>query len=247
MSEPIDSPGPKPRRHLFGFLDETGLLMSPTTDKFFGLGLLVVPRTKPLHDELIKFRQRQHYDKEFKFANVRRNNLSLYKGLLDIFFDTVQARFCVVIYDKTKINKSKSYAKTYNMFAGELISETILMTEASPNSEYLSILADDVSTAIDDSFEKEMRSAVKSSLRRNALYGVFRLESHAISEIQLTDVLLGTVAYAYKIREGIIQSGPANAKLELVKYFQTKIGTNNLSASFIRRVKKGVQVKVIEK
>jgi hypothetical protein len=247
MNDETEPPGPKPRKHFFGFLDETGLLMSPPTDRFFALGLIVVPRTKPLHDELIKFRQRQHYTEEFKFTNVRRKNLSLYKGLLDIFFDTVEARFCVVVYDKTKLAKNRDYAKVYNAFAGELIAETVMMTESALRSEYLSILADDVSTAIDDSFEKEMKDKVKKTLRRNALFGVFRLESHAISEIQLTDVLLGTVAYSFKIREGIIQSGVANAKLDLVKHFQSKIGSSSLSASFSRKIKKGVQVKVIEK
>ncbi len=246
--EQADTPGPKPRRHFFGFLDETGLLQSPPTDRFFALGLLVVPRTKPLHDELIKYRQRQHYNKEFKFTNVRRNNLALYKGLIDIFFDTVQARFCAIVYDKNSIDRSKkNYAKVYNTFAGELISETVIMTEEMQRSEYLTILADDVSTAIDDSFEKEIKEGVRKGLRRNALFGVFRLESHAISEIQVADVLLGTVAYAFKLREGIIQSGPTNAKLDLVKHFQSKIGASSLSTSFVRRIKKGVQVKVIEK
>jgi len=246
---PPETPGPKQRRHFFGFLDETGLLQSPTTDRFFGLGILVIPRTKPMHDELLKYRQRKNFYGEFKFTNVRRNNLSLYKGLVDIFFETVQARFCVVVHDKRFLIKRhvKNYAKIYNSFAGELIAEAVKMNDMATSSEYLTILADDVSTAIDDSFEKEMKEKVKSILRRNALFGVFRLESHAISEIQLTDVLLGTVAYAFKVREGLIQSGPANAKLDLVKYFQTRMGVRNLSTSFNNRIRKGVQVKVIEK
>lgn len=247
---PADTPGPKPRRHFFGFLDETGLLQSPSTDRFFGLGILIIPRTKPLHDELLKYRQRKNFYDEFKFTYVRRNNLALYKGLIDIFFDTVQARFCVVVYDKRLLDRkrgNRKYSKVYNNFAGELISEAVIMNDTASRSEYLTILADDVSTAIDDSFEKEMKEKVKSMLRRNALFGVFRLESHAISEIQLTDVLLGTISYAFKVREGLIQSGPANAKLDLVKHFQARIGVPALSTSFYRRIKKGVKVKVIEK
>ncbi len=247
ITQPSETPGPKPRRHFFGFLDETGLLMSPTTDRIFGLGLLVVPRTKPLHDEILKYRQRQNFNKEFKFTYVRRHNLGLYKGLVDTFLATEQARLCVVVYDKSKMPRNKNYAKVYNAFAGDLIADTVSMNPASRASEYLSILADDVSTAIDDSFEKEMKAQVKATLRRNALFGVFRLESHAISEIQLVDVLLGIIAYSFKVRDGQIQSGPMNAKLDLVKYFQAKIGVSSISTSFYHRGRMGVQVKVIEK
>jgi hypothetical protein len=35
----MDNMGPKPRLHLFGFLDETGLLHDPI-DRVFGLGFL---------------------------------------------------------------------------------------------------------------------------------------------------------------------------------------------------------------
>lgn len=238
------STGPKPLCHLFGFMDETGLLTTPKTDRIFGLGLLIVSKTKYMHDQLVKYRQRKSFNDEFKFSRVRRNNLPLYKGLVDIFFDTVSARFCVLIVDKKNIT-IKKHTKAYNSFAGALIAKSIDSSDGS-HSEYITILADDVSTAIDDGYEKEIKAKVKRVLRRNALYGVCRLESHALTEIQLCDVLLGAVAYSFKIREGILKS-PNAAKVDLVKYIQTKLGVAQLSITFDNYGPKGVRFHVIEK
>ena len=239
-------PGPKPRAHLFGFMDETGLLSTPDTDKIFGLGLLLLPKTKYLHDELIKYRQRRSFRDEFKFSHVRRDNLQLYKGLVDLFFDSRNARFCAIIIDKKNVKvRSPKHTKAYNAFAGEMIADAISASN-SGSSEYVTILADDVSTAIDDGYEKEIKLKVKRILRRNALFGVCRLESHALTELQLCDVILGAIAYSFKLREGLLKN-PNPAKVELMKYVQSKIGIDRLSKTFSNRCKNGVVFSVKEK
>lgn len=239
-------PGPKARAHLFGFMDETGLLSTPDTDKIFGLGLLLLPKTKYLHDELIKYRQRRLYHDEFKFSLVRRSNLQLYKGLVDLFFESRNARFCAIIIDKKNIKvKSPKHTKAYNAFAGEMIADAISVSSRS-NSEYVTILADDVSTAIDDGYEREIKLKVKRMLRRNALFGVCRLESHALTELQLCDVILGSIAYSFKLRENLLKK-PNPAKVELMKYVQAKIGVDRLSKTFSHRCKNGIIFSVKEK
>jgi hypothetical protein len=50
---PKEITGPKPRSHVFGFLDETGLLASPS-DHFFELGLVVVQSPRTLHRSIVK-------------------------------------------------------------------------------------------------------------------------------------------------------------------------------------------------
>ena len=82
------NPGPKPRINLFGYLDETGLLHSPATDKVFGLGLTICHNPKQLHRDIINFRNKRKFYKEFKFTEIRNENLPVYKGLVDIFFNT---------------------------------------------------------------------------------------------------------------------------------------------------------------
>jgi hypothetical protein len=50
----------------------------------------------------------------------------------------------------------------------------------------------------------------------------------------MTDVLLGIVAYAYKVKFGMVKAG--GAKLAMVKYLQKKLDIEKLSES--REIKK---------
>jgi len=239
-------PGPKARAHLFGFMDETGLLTTPDTDRIFGLGLLILPKTKYLHDQFVKYRQRTGYDGEFKFTNVRRNNLNLYKGFVDLFFETRNVRYSAIMIDKKNIKlRSNKHTRAYNAFAGELIARAISASKDS-QSEYITILADDVSTSIDDKYEKEIKAKVNRMLRRNALFGVCRLESHALTEIQMCDVLLGAIAYAFKLRAGVITK-PSIYKVQLMKHIQMRIGIDSLSKAFMQHARNGVNFQVQEK
>ena len=224
--------GPKPRVNLFGYLDETGLLHSPATDKVFGLGLTICHNPKQLHRDIINFRNKRKFYKEFKFTDIRNENLPVYKGLVDIFFNSKNVSFSSLVFDKKQLNLSKffggDYERAYGVYVARLVSNA-LEAESSKGSNYIVILADDVSTSKNDQFEKVVKEKVKMRLRRNAVFGVARLESHAITEIQMTDVLLGIVAYAYKVKFGMVKA--SGAKLAMVKYLQAKLDVDKLSES----------------
>ncbi|MBI1856781.1 DUF3800 domain-containing protein [Candidatus Saccharibacteria bacterium] len=229
--------GPKPRINLFGYLDETGLLHSPATDKVFGLGLTICHNPKKLHRDIINFRNRRKYYKEFKSTDIRTQNLPIYKELLDIFFDSHSVSFSGLLFDKKQLDLNKyfkgDYERAYGVYVAKLISDA-LEAESSKGSNYIVVLADDVSTSKDDHFEKVVKEKVKMRLRRNAVFGVARLESHAITEIQMTDVLLGIVAYSFKVKFGMVKG--KGAKLEMVKYMQKKLGVSKLSQT--QKIKK---------
>lgn len=229
--------GPKPRVNLFGYLDETGLLHSPATDKVFGLGLTICHNPKQLHRDIIHFRNKRKFYQEFKFTDIRNNNLAIYKSLIDIFFSIKNVSFSCLVFDKKQLDLEKffsgNYERAYGVYVARLVSSA-LEAESSKGSNYIVILADDVSTSKNDQFEKVVKEKVKMRLRRNAVFGVARLESHAITEIQMTDVLLGIVAYAYKVKFGMVKAG--GAKLAMVKYLQKKLDIEKLSES--REIKK---------
>lgn len=229
--------GPKPRINLFGYLDETGLLHSPATDKVFGLGLTICHNPKLLHRSIINFRNKRKFYREFKFSDIRNENLPVYKGLIDIFVDTQNVSFSCIVFDKKQLDLKKyfkgDYERAYGVYVARLVSNA-LEAESSKGSNYIVLLADDVSTSKNDRFEKVVKEKVKMRLRRNAVFGVARLESHAITEIQMTDVLLGIVAYAYKVKFGMVKA--SGAKLEIVKYLQKKLEIDKLSES--REIKK---------
>ncbi|MGB4800746.1 MAG: DUF3800 domain-containing protein [Candidatus Saccharimonadales bacterium] len=229
--------GPKPRVNLFGYLDETGLLHSPATDKVFGLGLIVCHNPKQLHRDIINFRNRRKYYKEFKSTDIRTHNLPIYKELIDVFVGSGNVSFSSLLFDKKLLDLNKffkgNYEKAYGVYVAKLIADA-LEDESSKGSNYIVVLADDVSTSKDDKFEKVVKEKVKMRLRRNAVFGVARLESHAITEIQMTDVLLGIVAYAFKVKFGMVKG--KGAKLEIVKYLQKKLDIDKLSET--QKIKK---------
>ncbi len=238
------STGPKPRSHVFGYLDETGLLHSPATDRFFGLGLVVLQNPRELHRRVIQLKNKQHFYEEFKFTDINHKNLPLYVNLIDIIFSTYKLRFNCYIVDKTKA-KSGHAVRSYNGYAGYLIANAIDQQD-SRSSEYITVLADDVSTnSIDDQFEKMVRERIRRVTRRNALFGICRVESHAVTEIQISDVLIGSVAYAYKMSVGTVTGKTAKAKL--VKHIQGKLNTFSLAQNHNLHLKNSIMFCVTEK
>lgn len=233
--------GPKQRRDLHGYMDETGLLHRKE-DKLFGLGLIASPNINILHRNLIKYRNRKNYYKEFKFTDVGTHNILYYKGLIDEFFNTPNSIFTAFFYDKESLI-IKNHEKAYNAFCGSMIAD--LIKDLGDNfTDYLTILADDLSTSKADHFEREIKAKVKRKIRRSAVTSIIRLESHAVTEIQLCDVILGSVAYSFKIRNGLVK--PNKAKLQLVKHIQLRAKVPELSCSMDRKVKKGVIFKIKE-
>lgn len=229
----------KPRRNVFGFLDETGLLHGPATDRFFGLGLLVVHQPAALHRAIVRYKNRAEFFGEFKFSHTSHQNVQLYKGFVDQFFDAADVRFSCVIYDKNMLDIGTHYAnqfnRAYNSFAARLIAKSIHRSR-----EYIALIADDVSTSKDDNYEKEIRERVRRRLRRSAMFGTFRTESHAVSELQLCDVLLGAVAFSFKVRHRLTRPGPRHrARLQLVQHIQARLGIQKLSGQCNRRLKSG--------
>src|SRR5262249_40882448 len=148
-------------------------------------------------------------------------NVNLYKDFIDLFFQQNNINFSAVLYDEKKLDIAKHFSgdgdRAYNSFAARLIYKSLGV------SDYIVVLADDKNTKKTDNFEKQVKEKVKHLTRRNALFGFCKLESHAVSEIQLVDVLLGTVAYAYKIKMGLLIPAKKSAKLKLVKHLQKKL------------------------
>lgn len=231
------SSGPKQRAHVFGYLDETGLLHTPDTDRFFGLGLLVLPNPRDIHRRIIQLKNKYHFYQEFKFNGVTSANLSIYKRMIDICYEIQGLRFNAHIIDKTKAS-SEHHVRSYNGYAGYLIAHAI--DQANPLvSEYITILADDVSTnSIDDQFEKMVRNRVQRVTRRNALFGICRVESHAITELQICDVFVGAVTFSHKMGAGIVST--KGAKAQLVKYIQKKLNVFSLSQPHNLHLRNGI-------
>ena len=217
----MSKPDPKPITIVLRFIDEVGLLSSPKKDRVFGLGLIKLQDPGILHREITKYKSRTKFHEEFKFSDVSNFNIKFYKQLIDLYFSVEETYFSCNIFDKTKLikntNLKRDYQKDYNTQIAKLIAKSL------DTSEYIVILADDISNPKSDNYEEYIKEKVKASTRRNALFGICRVESHAISAIQMVDVLLGTIAYGFKIKHNLIKSNRNNAKFKLLKYVQRKL------------------------
>lgn len=90
-----------------------------------------------------------------------------------------------------------------------------------------------------------VRNRIRLVTRRNALFGICRIESHAVTELQICDVLIGAVAYAHKMRVGSVSTrGP---KAQLVKYLQQKLNVNSLSRNLDLHLHNGLVFCVTQK
>lgn len=239
-----NKPGPKTSKTAFGFMDEVGLLHSPKEDRVFGLGLLKLQHPTDLHREIIRYKNKSNFHNEFKFSEIRDSNLKLYKGLLDVYLTIHHTKFSCIIFDKSGLDINKffknDYYKAYNAFTAKLIAECLEV------SEYIMVLADDISTPKSDHFEKEVKEKVRNKTRRNALFGICRIESHAVSEIQMVDLLLGVIAYSFKIKYKLITPNRKSAKFRLVKYLQKHLNIDQLSESITLKMKFGRRLEIKE-
>lgn len=237
-------PGPKQVKNVFGFLDESGLLHTPKTDRVFALALLKLQHPSVLHRQIIKYKQKHLFFQEFKFSNLTNKNFSLYRGLIDLFFGVPNSYFHILVFDKNKVDikryHNNNQFKAYNAFVARLIADCL------DSGEYISMIADDVTTPKDDNFEREIRYKVKRRLRRNALFGIVRAESHSFSELQITDLLLGIVAYAFKVKYKVITPNDKTPKLRLVKHLQKKLSISILSEFMNRKMRFGRIFKIEE-
>jgi Protein of unknown function (DUF3800) len=216
------------KKYIFGFMDETGILNSTTTERVFAIGLLKLHHPKDVHREIISLKDRRQFHNEFKFTNITSKNQRLYCELIDIFFKNKECSFSCIVFDKTKIDLNKffngNYINAYNSYCAKLIADSL------DKGEYIAIIADDISRPKSDNFEKKIKTKIKKKINRNALFGIVRVESHAISELQLVDVLLGLVGYSYKLKYN--KESPSKVKLHMLKHLQEKLKINLLSENF---------------
>lgn len=237
-------PGPKPTSNVFGFIDEIGLLTTPKSDQLFGLGIVKLEHPSFLHREIVTYKNKFDYHTEFKFSDVSPHNLIHYKNLLNIYFSLTNSYLSCLMLDKSKFDIKtyfkNDYQKAYNSFLAKMVADSL------DTSEYIVLLADDISTPKTDTFENAIKSKIKKRTRRNALFGICRLDSKAVSEIQVVDVLLGTIAYAFKIKYGLITPKRSNPKFKLLKHLQKHINTDFLAESNEFKLRYGRTVKIEE-
>lgn len=207
----------------FIFLDETGVLPSPR-DRFFAVGLLKCPEPAVIQRPIQTLRDKKEFRAEMKWSEVRLNVLPLYRQSLGYFFDCREAKFACFVTDKTVNNPIARFGnqwRAYERLAAQLLVGNIR------KGELVTILADEYSTPPTERFEENVRELVHKKLGAEAICGVCRMRSTGVDLFQVLDVLLGAVAYDYKLSAGLVNPSKVateNPKGRLLAFIKDRFG-----------------------
>ncbi len=150
---------------------------------------------------------------EIKWVKVSPAKLDFYLAVMDYFFDDDDLHFRGLIADKTKLDH-KEYHQTHDDWYYKMYFD-MLKVILFPNSRYRIYIdiKDTQSKSKVENLQKlhEVLSNNMYDFRREVIERVQAVHSHEVEQLQLADLLIGTVAYANRNLQ------TSQAKLELVK------------------------------
>jgi hypothetical protein len=193
------------------FLDETGTI---DRGRFFGVGCLKLDEPSVLLRQVQALRDRRNFHiahgNELHFADVTRGTLPIYKEAIDLVAAS-GASFSCFIADRTANDPVARFGSSWKAY--EKLATQLLLGTISPR-EILTVLADNYSTPQTVQFEIDVKNAVNRRLHgRLAVSSVFRLDSKSTDGLQLVDILLGAVAFEYKLNTGKCTPGSVKDQL----------------------------------
>jgi hypothetical protein len=203
----------------FIFLDETGRL-PVARDRFFAVGLLKCPEPAAIQRPMQRLRDQKEFRAEMKWSEVRLNTLPIYRKALSYFFACTDAKFSCFVTDKDINDPIKRFGNQWRAY--ERLSAQLLVGNIE-KGETVTVLADEYSTPSNVTFEENVRKLVERKLQREAIGGVCRMRSTGVDLFQILDVLLGAVAYDFKIAAGLA-ADTENPKGRLLHYIKDRFG-----------------------
>lgn len=255
--------------HYFAFIDETG---TTEQERFFGIGLLIVPKTEQIYDRLkpiaIQIRnlaisqKRSRTERLFKEKNLKElaslakaaktfelkydrisaTNQALFCKLIDQYFKIREARFTAIVIDKQNPNfkPTKLFPGTWDAYI--TYSAMALAREVSNVSpKAITVLADEISrpSHVKVTFEEGLINQFlhfcsKRSIQNPCQLHCTTLESNAHLLIQVSDVLLGSIVFDYKHKNGLISKGLFKRRSQVVRTIKTHLKKESLTDSFNR-------------
>lgn len=193
------------------FLDETGTI---SRGRFFGVGCLKLDEPSVVLRQIQNLRDRHNFHvahgNELHFTDVTRGTLPIYKEALDLIAAS-GACFSCFIADRTTSDPVARFGSPWKAY--EKLATQLLLGTIRPR-EILTVLADNYSTPKTVNFEIDVKNAVNRRLgQRLAVSSVFRLDSKSTDGLQLVDILLGAVAFEYKLKAGHCTVGSVKDQL----------------------------------
>ena len=152
---------------------------------------------------------------------MRLNILPIYRQALGYFFNCPEAKFACYVTDKDVNDPIKRFGNQWRAY--ERLAAQLLVGNIKPG-EIVTVLADEYSTPPTERFEENIRDLVHKKLGADVVCGVCRMRSDGVDLFQILDVLLGAVAYDYKVHAGLITT--ENPKGRLLNFIKDRFGVS---------------------
>lgn len=175
-------------------------------------------RRKMIIDEIYTIKEEFKIPKmaEIKWNKVSNCNLEYFKKIVDLFLDTPDLQFRAVIVDKTKLNHEQ-FGQTHNEFYYKMYYYCLIRLVDTQAENYIYIDKKDTKGTNKIRKLKEIISRKNHDFDQSKIAKMQCVNSAELPILQMTDLLIGAVGYHN--REIV---NPSVAKLELVKYIQSR-------------------------
>lgn len=181
------------------------------------------------------------YRFEMKFDTVgNKKILPYYERMIDIFLADPDNRFSAMVIDKQ--NGSFDHTamgdswETYTKYVAML---TVREMRNMPGNE-ICLVVDEISRpntqplSLEDTIMSKIRQEASkySEIDFEKVFGAFSIESHSSFPMQLCDILMGSVMYDYKKREGLNTVKTEAKKEVFVSKLRSALGVTTLANEF---------------
>ena len=215
------------------YVDES----SQTKHRFLVLGAIVVPvdAAGDLTRRLQEARLPELPASELKWTKVSRGKLAAYRRTVDVFFDTAEAQFHAVVVDTTKLDHNRYNKGSRDLGFNKEIYQ-LLMKCGRLYAGHFHVYLDRRSTG---EATEELRLILNRGIRKQGdqrdwpFRRLHFRDSHEVPALQLTDLLVGSVAFRINGHHQI--SGASPPKVQLSEHILKRAGVSNpLSDTAIR-------------
>lgn len=227
------------------FLDETGLLRT-SRDPVFVVGLIHSREPSGLTRKIQAIRDRHHWYDEMKWSAITNSNRNLeaYRRVIEAFFESnlEQARFGCIVMRKEELDLKRFFLgnvwEAYEAFAALEVRLSLF------DDEVVTVLADDMSVPAHVTFEQNLKRRVNEKKGRLAVTNVLRIDSKGCQLIQLADLLIGAVAYDFKLALGSLPAAPSAAKVEALRLIKDSVGATDFTHGHRASTTRGRKMRV---
>lgn len=188
--------------------------------------MIKIDKPEELYLEIKRLRDKEQFYDEIKWSRIYNKNVKVYQKMLELFFDHATAKFSCYVFPKTEIDLKRHFNKdlyaAYQAFAAMQVQANL------GKEESVILLMDDMNTPTSVKLEANIKRKVNTKFNRNAVYGVCRVYSKGVELIQLADLLLGAVAYDFKIKYKALND-PGKAKSSVLNHVKRLSGIKDFT------------------